>query len=134
MQRLALGLSYRGQGYHGWQSQPDGRTVQDAVEKALTAFAAEPVATVCAGRTDSGVHALNQVVHIDTALERDAFSWVRGSNRYLPRDVAVGIDGELYIADTFNNCIRVVTPDGVIDTFAGQCLSLIHISEPTRPY
>ena len=89
MQRLALGLSYRGQGYHGWQSQPDGRTVQDAVEKALTAFAAEPVATVCAGRTDSGVHALNQVVHIDTALERDAFSWVRGSNRYLPRDVAV---------------------------------------------
>jgi tRNA pseudouridine38-40 synthase len=89
LQRLALGLSYRGQGYHGWQSQPDGRTVQDAVEKALTAFAAEPVATVCAGRTDSGVHALNQVVHIDTALERDAFSWVRGSNRYLPRDVAV---------------------------------------------
>ena len=87
--RLALGLSYRGQAYHGWQSQPDGRTVQDALERALTAFAAEPVSTVCAGRTDSGVHALNQVVHIDTGLDRDAFSWVRGSNRYLPRDIAV---------------------------------------------
>jgi len=87
--RLALGLSYRGQAYHGWQSQPDGRTVQDALERALTAFAAEPVATVCAGRTDSGVHALNQVVHIDTALDRDSFSWVRGCNRYLPRDIAV---------------------------------------------
>jgi tRNA pseudouridine38-40 synthase len=89
LQRLALGLSYRGQSYHGWQSQPDGRTVQDTVETALAAFAAEPVATVCAGRTDSGVHALNQVVHIDTGIERDAFSWVRGTNRYLPRDVAV---------------------------------------------
>jgi len=89
LQRLALGLSYRGQAYHGWQSQPDGRTVQDAVEAALAAFAAEPVATVCAGRTDSGVHALNQVVHVDTALQRDPFSWVRGTNRYLPRDVAV---------------------------------------------
>lgn len=88
-QRLALGLSYRGQAYHGWQSQPDGRTVQDAVEAALTAFAAEPVATVCAGRTDSGVHALNQVVHIDTALDRDMSSWVRGTNRHLPRDIAV---------------------------------------------
>lgn len=91
-QRLALGLAYRGQGYHGWQSQPDGRTVQDVVEKALTAFAAQPlqlVSTVCAGRTDAGVHALNQVVHIDTALHRDSFSWVRGTNSHLPADIAV---------------------------------------------
>ncbi len=87
--RLALGLSYRGQGYLGWQSQPGGRTVQDALEKALSAFAAQPVRTVCAGRTDTGVHALNQVVHLDTELERELFSWVRGSNRYLPSDVAV---------------------------------------------
>ena len=89
MRRLALGLSYRGQAYHGWQSQPDGQTVQDALERALTAFAAEPVVTVCAGRTDSGVHALNQVVHIDTGIDRDFSSWVRGCNRYLPRDIAV---------------------------------------------
>ncbi|HKX94754.1 MAG TPA: tRNA pseudouridine(38-40) synthase TruA [Methylibium sp.] len=87
--RIALGLSYRGAAYHGWQSQPDGRTVQDHVERALSAFADREVRTVCAGRTDTGVHALNQVVHLDTAVERDAFSWVRGTNRYLPGDIAV---------------------------------------------
>lgn len=89
LQRLALGLAYRGQAYHGWQSQPDGRTVQDEVERALSAFAAEPVRTLCAGRTDAGVHALNQVVHLDTGLRREPSSWVRGSNRYLPSDIAV---------------------------------------------
>ena len=87
--RLALGLAYRGQAYRGWQSQPGGRTLQDVLESALGAFAAQPVRTLCAGRTDAGVHALNQVVHIDTPLERDLFSWVRGTNRYLPADVAV---------------------------------------------
>ena len=51
--RLALGLSYRGQAYHGWQSQPDGRTVQDALETALAAFAAAPVANYV-GFTVSG--------------------------------------------------------------------------------
>jgi len=87
--RLALGISYRGQAYHGWQSQPDGCTVQDHLEAALSAFATQPVKTVCAGRTDTGVHALNQVVHVDTGLVRDPSSWVRGSNRFLPRDIAV---------------------------------------------
>jgi tRNA pseudouridine38-40 synthase len=87
--RLALGLSYRGQAYLGWQSQPGGRTVQDVLEKALGEFAVQPIRTVCAGRTDSGVHALNQVVHLDTEIHRDPFSWVRGTNRFLPADVAV---------------------------------------------
>ena len=89
MQRLALGISYRGTAYHGWQSQLDGQTVQDALQQALSKFADQPVRTVCAGRTDTGVHALNQVVHIDTERQRDNFSWVRGTNRYLPSDVAV---------------------------------------------
>jgi tRNA pseudouridine38-40 synthase len=87
--RLALGLAYAGQRYHGWQSQPDGQTVQDRVEAALSAFAAQPVGTICAGRTDTGVHALNQVIHFDAPVERDPFSWVRGTNRYLDRDIAV---------------------------------------------
>jgi tRNA pseudouridine38-40 synthase len=87
--RLALGVAYRGDRYHGWQSQPSGRTVQDRLEAALAEFAAMPVATVCAGRTDAGVHGLNQVVHLDTPLDRPEFSWVRGTNRYLPRDVSV---------------------------------------------
>jgi tRNA pseudouridine38-40 synthase len=89
MPRIALGLSYRGGAYHGWQSQPGGKTVQDHVETALARFADEPVRTLCAGRTDAGVHAVNQVVHLDTTRERDAFSWVRGTNRFLPMDVAV---------------------------------------------
>ncbi len=87
--RLALGLSYRGQAYRGWQSQPGGQTVQDKLEAALSAFADQPVGTVCAGRTDAGVHALNQVVHLDASVARDSFSWVRGTNRYLPADIAV---------------------------------------------
>jgi tRNA pseudouridine38-40 synthase len=87
--RLALGISYNGQAYEGWQSQPSGRTVQDRLEHALSQFAAQPVTTVCAGRTDAGVHGLMQVVHFDTALERENFSWVRGTNRFLPPDIAV---------------------------------------------
>lgn len=87
--RVALGLSYRGGAYAGWQSQPGGGTVQDALEEALASFTTAPVRVVCAGRTDAGVHGLNQVVHFDTDIDREAFSWVRGTNRYLPRDVAV---------------------------------------------
>jgi tRNA pseudouridine38-40 synthase len=87
--RLALGLAYRGGAYQGWQSQPGGRTVQDRLEQALAAFADAPVTTVCAGRTDAGVHASNQVVHLDAPVERAPFSWVRGSNRYLPPDIAL---------------------------------------------
>ena len=63
--------------------------MQDRLEAALSQFAAEPVATRCAGRTDAGVHALMQVVHFDTRRERSAASWVRGTNRYLPLDIAV---------------------------------------------
>src|SRR5262245_53780437 len=87
--RWALGISYRGTAYSGWQSQPDGATVQDAVERALSQIADATVSTVCAGRTDAGVHALNQVVHFDAPVQREAFSWVRGTNSHLPRDIAV---------------------------------------------
>ena len=87
--RVALGVSYRGQAYQGWQSQPGGNTVQDKLELALSRFADDKLRVICAGRTDTGVHALNQVVHLDTAIEREPFSWVRGTNRYLPADIAV---------------------------------------------
>jgi len=87
--RVALGVSYRGQAYKGWQSQPGGGTVQDVLEAALSEFAAQPIRTICAGRTDTGVHGLNQVVHFDSPVDREPFSWVRGTNRYLPRDIAV---------------------------------------------
>jgi len=89
MSRIALGISYRGSAYRGWQSQPGGGTLQDEVERALSTFADVPLSTLCAGRTDAGVHAFNQVVHLDTPVQRDVFSWVRGTNRYLPADIAV---------------------------------------------
>jgi len=87
--RIALGVSYSGSAYQGWQSQPSGQTVQDRLEGALSRFAACPVSTLCAGRTDAGVHGLMQVVHFDTALRREAASWVRGPNSFLPKDIAV---------------------------------------------
>jgi tRNA pseudouridine38-40 synthase len=88
--RLALGICYSGTAYQGWQSQSTGLTVQDKLEKALSQFADVPrISTLCAGRTDAGVHGLMQVVHFDTELDRDTHSWVRGTNRYLPSDIAV---------------------------------------------
>lgn len=87
--RLALGVSYNGQAYQGWQSQPSGQTVQDKLEKSLATFANQRISTLCAGRTDAGVHALMQVVHFDTDRERTPYSWIRGTNANLPRDIAV---------------------------------------------
>jgi len=87
--RIALGVSYSGSGYEGWQSQLSGNTVQDQLELALGKFTAQPVRTLCAGRTDAGVHALMQVVHFDTPVQREIQSWVRGLNALLPHDIAV---------------------------------------------
>jgi tRNA pseudouridine38-40 synthase len=87
--RVALGLTYSGGPYEGWQSQLSGNTVQDQLELALGKLAAQPVRVNCAGRTDAGVHALMQVVHFDTSLDRDPSSWVRGTNAFLPNDIAV---------------------------------------------
>jgi tRNA pseudouridine38-40 synthase len=98
--RLALGICYRGQAYNGWQSQPGGRTVQDKVESALSQFAAVRVQALCAGRTDAGVHGLNQVVHIDPPVQRELASWVRGTNRYLPSDIAV--QWSCHVGDDFH--------------------------------
>ncbi len=89
MPRMALGLAYDGSFWQGWQTQPNGCTVQDRLEAALHTFLAETVGTICAGRTDTGVHGLGQVVHIDTGVERRMESWVRGLNALLPDSIAV---------------------------------------------
>ncbi|NLA88590.1 MAG: tRNA pseudouridine(38-40) synthase TruA, partial [Alcaligenaceae bacterium] len=68
--RIALGISYQGQAYSGWQVQSNQSTIQEAVETALTKFITEPTQVVSAGRTDTGVHAINQVVHLDTDATR----------------------------------------------------------------
>lgn len=87
--RVALGLSYDGSGFQGWQTQPGGLTLQDHIEAALASFLDHSVQTICAGRTDSGVHALNQVIHLDTAAVRSPESWVRGVNALLPSAIAL---------------------------------------------
>ena len=87
--RLALGLQYDGSAFHGWQTQADRQTVQDVVEEALARLAGAPVPTICAGRTDAGVHATYQVVHVDPPVTRPLNAWVRGVNRFLPPAVAV---------------------------------------------
>lgn len=89
MMRIALGLEYDGRPFTGWQTQPGGTGVQDALERALAQFVGAPVSTICAGRTDTGVHATYQVVHIDPTVDRPLQAWVRGVNRYLPQTVAV---------------------------------------------
>lgn len=87
--RVALGIAYDGTAWRGWQTQPDGQTVQDRLEVALEAFAARKLPTICAGRTDTGVHALGQVVHVEAPFERDPMAWVRGVNSHLPESISV---------------------------------------------
>ncbi len=81
--RIALGLEYEGSAFCGWQSQPGGCGVQDHLEAALSRFADVPVSVIAAGRTDTGVHALAQVVHFDTGAVREPAAWVRGPNSLL---------------------------------------------------
>jgi tRNA pseudouridine38-40 synthase len=87
--RIVLGVQYDGGPWQGWQTQRHGQTVQDTLEVALQRFALTPLEAVCAGRTDSGVHALEQVVHFDTTVIRSEASWVRGVNAFLPSSIAV---------------------------------------------
>jgi len=87
--RIALGIEYDGSAFCGWQTQPAGCSAQDKLESALSQIAGEPIASICAGRTDAGVHALDQVVHFDTSVERPLTAWVRGANALLPAALAV---------------------------------------------
>ncbi len=98
--RIALGIEYEGSAFCGWQTQPGGCAVQDSLEAALAQIAGGPVATLCAGRTDTGVHALAQVVHFDSVVARPQSAWVRGVNALLPPSIAVTWAKE--VADTFH--------------------------------
>ena len=85
--RIAIGLEYDGTAYNGWQRQRVGDGVQAHVEAALQSVANEAVDVICAGRTDTGVHASGQVAHFDTSSQRDARSWLLGANSNLPDDI-----------------------------------------------
>ena len=85
--RLAVGLEYDGSGLHGWQSQSASPNVQDAVNRALSRVADEQVRCMGAGRTDAGVHAIEQVAHFETSARRSRRDWLFGANTYLPDDI-----------------------------------------------
>jgi len=87
--RVALGVEYDGRPFSGWQSQADGQTVQDTLQHALSKISGDPISVIAAGRTDTGVHALEQVVHFDTQAQRPLTAWVRGANALLPASIAV---------------------------------------------
>ena len=87
--RIALGIEYDGTSYNGWQRQKTGLGVQQRLEEALSLVANEKVDVVCAGRTDTGVHASGQVVHFDTESERTERGWLLGANTNLPDDISV---------------------------------------------
>ncbi len=87
--RLALGIEYDGTDFLGWQRLSHGPTVQASMEKALSRVADHPVNVVCAGRTDSGVHAHCQVAHFDTRAERSMRGWALGTSSELPRGISV---------------------------------------------
>lgn len=82
-------MEYDGSRYFGWQSQVGGQTVQDALQLALSGIANAPITVIAAGRTDTGVHALEQVVHFNTDVERPLTAWKRGVNALLPPHIAV---------------------------------------------
>jgi tRNA pseudouridine38-40 synthase len=100
MPRYALVVSYDGASFNGWQSQSHGNGVQDHLEVALSKVAGERVATVCAGRTDTGVHASAQIVHFDSSATRRETAWTRGLNSNLPS--AIAIQHVIPVADNFH--------------------------------
>lgn len=87
--RFALGIEYDGTEFYGWQRQSHAPSVQQSVENALSTVANHPVTVICAGRTDTGVHARGQVVHFDSPSERSARQWILGINSNLPDAVRV---------------------------------------------
>jgi len=90
MQRYFIELSYNGTGYHGWQIQPNALTVQECLDKALSVYFRQPVATLGCGRTDAGVHATQFYAHFDLAEPlTDASRSVAGINSLLPYDIAL---------------------------------------------
>lgn len=85
--RVAAAVEYSGISFCGWQRQSHSPSVQQAVEEALSFVANEPITIACAGRTDSGVHATNQIIHFDTSALRQPHNWIRGANTRMPRGV-----------------------------------------------
>ncbi|MGB1220045.1 MAG: tRNA pseudouridine(38-40) synthase TruA [Alcanivoracaceae bacterium] len=122
MTRIALGVEYDGSAYSGWQTQQAGvATVQSRVEAALARVADHPVSVICAGRTDRGVHATGQVIHMDSDAVRDEKAWVHGANANLPDDIA--IRWARPVDDSFHARFRAHS----------RCYRYVILNHPVRP-
>ena len=125
--RIALGLQYDRASYAGWQIQANQLTLQGELERAITAFIGEapsnksPIHTITAGRTDAGVHALGQVVHFDTSVKREMYSWVRGVNSYLPKSIVVNWATE--VSEEFSARFSASERTYIYALHAGPCRS-----------
>ncbi|MDX1353451.1 MAG: tRNA pseudouridine synthase A, partial [Thiomicrorhabdus sp.] len=100
MKKIALCVEYIGTNYCGWQRQSHCDSVQSEVERALSSIATHPVDLHCAGRTDTGVHSVGQVVHFETSVIRPNKAWVQGVNTQLPDDIRIRWAKE--VADDFH--------------------------------
>lgn len=90
MHRYKLTIEYNGRGYNGWQVQKNQPSVQQHLEEALFRFCGALTPTICAGRTDAGVHALGQVVHVDFEHAHDPYRIMQGINFHLlPHSIAI---------------------------------------------
>jgi tRNA pseudouridine38-40 synthase len=89
MHRYFIYLAYDGTAYHGWQIQPNGISVQEVLQNALSTILRFPVEVVGAGRTDTGVHASEMVAHFETEDEQDCGQITYRINKVLPRDIVV---------------------------------------------
>ena len=98
IKRIAISVQYRGSGFYGWQVQPNLRTVQGDLEAAIASFSGEKVTVHCAGRTDSGVHAMSQVAHFDTSNGLPPNKWYYVLNGYLSDDVRISASSEVPIS------------------------------------
>ncbi len=98
--RIALGIEYDGSPYCGWQRQDEEPSVQASVERALSQVADQSIKVICAGRTDTGVHATAQVIHLDTDVTREMRAWVFGGNANLPKSISV--QWALAVSDEFH--------------------------------
>lgn len=86
--RLAAGLEYDGSRFLGWQIQAQEPTIQSCIQQSLSRVADQDISVTASGRTDAGVHAIEQVIHFDTNSERSERSWVLGMNSYLPEGIS----------------------------------------------
>ena len=132
--RVAAIVEYDGSGYAGWQSQNHCGSIQDAVQTALSFVAGHPVVAICAGRTDSGVHATGQVIHFDTVAARSPRAWVLGANTKLPPDIALQWAGEVTAGfHARHTAIRRIYRYGILNRSARSALERCRTAWIHRP-